>query len=260
MMNNKNYKIDKKEVNLLNKDIDLIENDKTQTWARNYLYGHIDHYNGILNQLTKALKINHGERILEVGGVPGQLTSYIFKKDFHIDMVDINPFRIKGILDRYSIEAFKVDIEKEDLPIQDKVYDLVLFNEVFEHLHINPLRIIIEINRVLKSDGILLMSVPNINPLMRWEFLFGKDYNDNLKKEFAKIENIGHMGHFRLYSESEIITILNDFDFEIIETTFQGKMYDKKSKWLKIFRFLFGNKMKNQLHVIAKKNKDIKVV
>jgi SAM-dependent methyltransferase len=252
-MNIKKLQIDKTEVALLNKDVDLIENDKVQTWARNYLYGHIDHYNGILNQISKALKINSGERILEVGGVPGQLTSYIFKEDFNIDMVDIDPYRIKGILDKYSIKAFKVDIEKENLPIEDQVYDLVLFNEVFEHLHINPLRIINEIYRVLKNDGILLMSVPNINPLMRWEFLFGKDYNDNLKKEFAKVENIGHMGHFRLYSKSEIISILEDFDFEVIDTTFQGKMYDKKTKWLKLFKFLFGNKMKNQLHVIAKK-------
>lgn len=252
-MNIKKLQIDKKEVTILNKDVDLIESEKIQNWARNYLHGHIDHYNGILSQISKALKINSCDRILEVGGVPGQLTTYISKEGFNIDMVDIDPFRIKGILDKYSINAYQVDIEKENLPIDDRCYDLVLFNEVFEHLHINPLKIVVEIHRVLKNDGILLMSVPNINPLMRWEFLFGKDYNDNLKKEFAKVENIGHMGHFRLYSKSEIISILEDFDFEVIDSTFQGKMYDKKSKWLKLFKFLFGNKMKNQLHVIAKK-------
>ncbi|WP_181566762.1 bifunctional 2-polyprenyl-6-hydroxyphenol methylase/3-demethylubiquinol 3-O-methyltransferase UbiG [Aequorivita sp. CIP111184] len=249
----KKLQIDKKEIAFLKKDTDLIENNTIQNWALNYLNGHIDHYNGILLQVIKALKLGVGERVLEVGGVPGQLTTYLSKEGFDIDMIDIDPFRINGILEKHSIKAYKVDVERENLPIDNEVYDLVLFNEVFEHLHINPLRIIIEINRVLKSNGILLMSVPNINPLMRWEFLFGKDYNDNLKKEFAKIENIGHMGHFRLYSKSEIISILEDFDFEVIESTFQGKIYDKKSKWLKLFKFLFGNKMKNQLHVIARK-------
>ena len=249
----KKLEISKKEITFLKEDTDLIENKAIQNWARNYLNGHIDHYNGILAQILKALKLGVGKRVLEVGGVPGQLTTYLSKEGFDIDMIDIDPFRINGILEKYSIKAYKVDVEIENLPIDEEVYDLVLFNEVFEHLHINPLRIIMEINRVLKSDGILLMSVPNINPLMRWEFLFGKDYNDNLKKEFAKIENIGHMGHFRLYSESEIISILEDFDFKVIESTFQGKMYNKKSKWLKLFKFLFGSKMKNQLHVIARK-------
>ena len=63
-------------------------------------------------------------------------------------MIDIDPLRIKYILEKYSIRAYEVNIEKDSLPIDNEVYDLVLFNEVFEHLHINPLRIISEINRV----------------------------------------------------------------------------------------------------------------
>ena len=128
-----------------------------------------------------------------------------------------------------------------------------MFNEVFEHLHINPLRILDEIYRVLKKGGILLMSVPNINPLMRWEFLFGKDYNDNLKAEFAKVDSIGHMGHFRLYSKSEIDSLLTQFNFVIEDYAYEGKVYNKPSRWLAVFKMLFKNKMRNQYHVLVRK-------
>jgi 2-polyprenyl-3-methyl-5-hydroxy-6-metoxy-1,4-benzoquinol methylase len=248
-----NLKIDKGAIEILDSDTELISDQNIKKWAKNYLHGHVNHYNGILSQFNKALKISNAKNILEVGGVPGQLTSFISMKGYEIDMVDIDPSRIKEILNKYSIKNWKTDIERENLNIKDEAYDLVLFNEVFEHLHINPLKIIEEIKRVLKRDGLLLMSVPNINPLMRWEFLFGKDYNDNLKKEFAKIESIGHMGHFRLYSKSEIDNLLTDFDFEVIDFSYEGNDYSKKSKYLKFFKFFFSNKMKNQYHVIARK-------
>ena len=237
-------KIDATAVSVLDKDTELIKNNTIRQWANNYLHGHIDHYNGVLVQLTKALKL---------GSVPGQLTSFLASKGFDIDVVDIEPERISEIFKKYGIVAHKVDIEREKLPLEDNSYDIIMFNEVFEHLHINPLRILDEIYRVLKKGGILLMSVPNINPLMRWEFLFGKDYNDNLKAEFAKVDSIGHMGHFRLYSKSEIDSLLTQFNFVIEDYAYEGKVYNKPSRWLAVFKMLFKNKMRNQYHVLVRK-------
>lgn len=252
-MKNIKLKITNNEKKILAEDCNLIEDKTTRAWALKYLKGHIAHYNGILVQLEKGIKLSKNYKILEIGSVPGQLTSFLKIKGFEIASVDIEPERIEEIFNKYNIENFKVDIEKELLPIPDESFDIILFNEVFEHLHINPLKVLQEINRVLTKNGILLMSVPNINPLMRWEFLFGIDYNDNLTKEFAKLDSIGHMGHFRLYSDTEIKDLLNDFDFEVLEESIHGNVYDRKSKWLKLFKILFKSKMKNQYHVVARK-------
>jgi SAM-dependent methyltransferase len=254
-MSMEKLKIDAAAVSILDKDTELIKNDTIRQWANNYLHGHIDHYNGVLVQLTKALELSNSgaHRILEVGSVPGQLTTFLASKGFDIEVVDIEPERISEVFKKYDVDAHKVDIEREKLPLEDNSYDIVMFNEVFEHLHINPLRILDEIYRVLKKGGILLMSVPNINPLMRWEFLFGKDYNDNLKAEFAKIDSIGHMGHFRLYSKSEIDSLLIQFNFVIEDYAYAGRVYNKPSKWLGVFKILFKNKMRNQYHVLVRK-------
>lgn len=254
-MNMEKLLIDTSAISILDKDTELIVNPTIRQWANNYLHGHIDHYNGILVQLTKALDLTKSgnQRILEVGAVPGQLTTFLASKEFDIEVVDIEPERISEVFHKYNVPTHKVDIERENLPLEDNSYDIVMFNEVFEHLHINPLRILGEIYRVLKSGGILLMSVPNINPLMRWEFLFGKDYNDNLKAEFAKVDSIGHMGHFRLYSKSEIDSLLIQFDFQIEDFAYAGKVYDKPSKWLNVFKMLFMNRMRNQYHVLVRK-------
>jgi len=247
-------KFNKSVIDILEKDIELIEDEQVRLWSRNYLFGHIKHYNGILSQLNKAIALNDPRSILEIGGVPGQLTSFIKMNGIDIEMVDIAPERIERILNKQQIKNYKVDIEKEVLPIESEKFDIVLFNEVFEHLHINPLKVLGEIKRVLSKNGLLLMSVPNINPLMRWRFLFGKDFNDNLREEFSKVERIGHMGHFRLYSKEEVINLLKEFDFSIVDISYLGKYYDKKDSLLGIFKLLFKNKMRNQLHIIARKS------
>jgi SAM-dependent methyltransferase len=44
-------------------------------------------------------------------------------------------------------------------PFQDSEFDSIIVNEVFEHIF-NPAEFLMEINRVLKPEGLLLMTVP----------------------------------------------------------------------------------------------------
>jgi len=56
-----------------------------------------------------------------------------------------------------------VDIQLEDefLPIKEPYFDLVMFCEVLEHMDIDPMFCLYEINRVTKTGGKLLLSTPN---------------------------------------------------------------------------------------------------
>tara|TARA_Y100000590_G_scaffold264800_3_gene297623 strand:- start:332 stop:1138 length:807 start_codon:yes stop_codon:yes gene_type:complete len=54
--------------------------------------------------------------------------------------------------------TFNADINK-NIPREDEYYDLVLCSEVLEHVY-NPLNVISEISRILKKDGILILTVP----------------------------------------------------------------------------------------------------
>jgi SAM-dependent methyltransferase len=47
----------------------------------------------------------------------------------------------------------------QKFPFQDNIFDSVLINQVFEHIF-NPAEFLEEVNRVLKKEGTLLMTVP----------------------------------------------------------------------------------------------------
>jgi SAM-dependent methyltransferase len=55
-----------------------------------------------------------------------------------------------------------VDIETERLACDDDVFDLVLACEIIEHLPRDPMQLLVESNRVLRTGGQLIVTTPNI--------------------------------------------------------------------------------------------------
>ena len=73
-----------------------------------------------------------------------------------------------------NITVFPVDIEKEQIPVQDHFFDIILLNQVLEHTK-EIFFIFSEISRVLKPRGILIVGVPNLASFHnRLLFLFGR--------------------------------------------------------------------------------------
>lgn len=80
--------------------------------------------------------------------------------------------RVKGIEPQagYAAEAgkrfevYKVDIEKEPFPLPDGAFDIVVCNQVLEHLK-NIYRPLSEMDRIVKTGGFLLIGVPNLSGL-----------------------------------------------------------------------------------------------
>lgn len=61
-----------------------------------------------------------------------------------------------------DVKAFSVDLEKEFLPVPDGEYDIVVCGEVLEHMEIDPMFMLSEINRVLREGGRLILTTPNV--------------------------------------------------------------------------------------------------
>ncbi|MBI1824898.1 MAG: class I SAM-dependent methyltransferase [Planctomycetes bacterium] len=59
------------------------------------------------------------------------------------------------------VEVSVFDVERDDFPIDDASCDVVLCLELLEHLAIDPMAMMSEINRVLKPGGTLVLSTPN---------------------------------------------------------------------------------------------------
>lgn len=54
------------------------------------------------------------------------------------------------------------DLEYGTFPVKDETYDFVLCCEVIEHMEIDPMFMLSEVNRVLKTGGTILVTTPNI--------------------------------------------------------------------------------------------------
>jgi 2-polyprenyl-3-methyl-5-hydroxy-6-metoxy-1,4-benzoquinol methylase len=117
------------------------------------------------NQAWYLHHITPGKRVLDVGSSTGvhsrraaQQASVVVGMEYL--WRDLQTARALNDVERVSNVAFLMDNVEQGLAVADKQFDLVMFLDVIEHLHrrVNVLR---EIGRVLRADGILLISAPN---------------------------------------------------------------------------------------------------
>ena len=63
---------------------------------------------------------------------------------------------------RERFDLFLFDAESDPFPFGDRAFDLVLVCEVIEHLGRDPLFLLSEVNRILRFDGVLVLTTPNV--------------------------------------------------------------------------------------------------
>ncbi len=178
----------------------------------------VDHRNRYMNDISlinKYFKKGKAKKVLEIGSLPCHMTYCLKQMGFNTMGVDINPKILARFISKHKLDVRKVDIEKQKLPFRDKFFDNILFNEVFEHLRIDPLLTLKEINRVLKPGGIMILTTPNLYALHKIiMFSTGKGFN-NAYIEFEKLSKYGYMGHIREYSTREVKEMLSKSGFKV---------------------------------------------
>jgi SAM-dependent methyltransferase len=116
--------------------------------------------------------------------------------------------------ERLRFESDLFNLESEDFPYPDASFDVVVLSEILEHLAINPVRALAEIHRVLRPDGVLVLTTPNAISVQRFEsFLAGKGlFVDRYSPTF------GYGGrHNREYRPYELRELLESTGFVIEE-------------------------------------------
>lgn len=64
--------------------------------------------------------------------------------------------------EEYSFQMKNVDVERDHFPFPDDHFDVALCCELIEHLREDPMHMLIELNRVMKWGGLLILTTPNI--------------------------------------------------------------------------------------------------
>ena len=166
------------------------------------------------------------------------LDTYVKQQDFTLlDAGCGNGINLVDIILKYpdakiiGIDNFKPDLDDAkkrflnkidflhsdclDMKINSKSIDVVLSNQVIEHISKYE-KYLSEIKRVLKNEGLLILSTPNFHnpkntllklffqkPIMRWE------NNKNLPPN-------EYRGHVKEFYEDELITLIQKHNFKLL--------------------------------------------
>ena len=175
-------------------------------------------YNLDLNQISpeksqgKLLaNVKIGNRVLELGPASGYMTRYMKDKlNCKITAVELDPkmgIKIQGDCEKVIIAD--LDGQEWVADLAEESFDVTICGDVLEHLR-NPVSTLNTVKPLLKKDGILLVSVPNIahNSIIM-ELLKGNfDY-----QETGLLDGT----HIHFFSRSSIKRCLNDAGFSIVK-------------------------------------------
>jgi SAM-dependent methyltransferase len=114
-----------------------------------------------------------------------------------------------------NIQGEYCDMYNEKLPLGDNSCDLVFFGDVIEHLLHSPKPVLLEFNRILSDQGVVIATTPNACRLtVRLKMLLGYSNWANIYEFFDKDF---HPGHHHEYTIDEFKRIFELTGFEIIE-------------------------------------------
>lgn len=170
--------------------------------------------NNILQKYWHGTKINFALKILkrlsfrnclEVGCASGYLISEVAKKhpEVRFHAVDVYEEAIKLAKRKYSNINFVV-AEAEKLPFKNNQIDLILCYETIEHVR-NPKKAMLEMKRVLKKNGKLILAMDSGSMMFRviwffWEKTYGRPWRHAHLNPFhhSDLENLVLKSGFKI--------------------------------------------------------------
>jgi glycosyltransferase involved in cell wall biosynthesis/SAM-dependent methyltransferase len=189
--------------------------------ARSYVDTH-------LTRLEKTLGIippgGPADRILEMG-VYLQITPSLQKRLGYREVRGCY-YGPAGTVERKAVtsadgESFECDIDlfdagKDPFPYPDSHFSTVLCCELIEHLAHDPMHMMAEVNRILRTGGHLVLTTPNLASLRSLSALL-QGYHPALLSVYPRPAEgqPGEARHHREYTPLEIHLLLEDAGFEV---------------------------------------------
>jgi len=210
---------------------------------------------GRYNRILKLVPPN--TYVLDYGCGWGIFSEMIANKGCRVDAID---------LDKYSIEIAKEFIKENNSltfnhisinSIEDEKYDCVISSQVIEHTH-NPGNYLMECNRVLKKDGILIISLPNnitpnqiLTQLINWNIKFAQFFENY---NYLKMHD-----HIQAWDPFSFMRLLNSMGFEFVSVDFIEGLPFPKNKYFRLFEIPRINNLSRTMVFKVQKKRFVKL-
>ncbi len=184
-------------------------------------------------------QIKRGSTVLEFGPANGRMTRYLKEAlDCKIYLVEIDEKAGKEAL-RYGEDLVVDDIETFSWMkrFENIRFDYITFADVLEHLH-DPEKVLIQAKSLLKQDGSILFSVPNLGHnsvlinLLNHEFEYTKvGLLDNTHIHFFTKNSVEHAMNRTGFTVAKRFATYAPVGSTEIETTYQAVAGIDESFW-----------------------------
>ena len=120
--------------------------------------------------------------------------------------------------EKLNFDMQRLNVECDMFPYADEYFDVALCCELIEHLSQDPMHMIIELNRVLKWGGLLVVTTPNISSAIsiqeilkgRSPYVYGNYNRENINYGLSDRHN-------REYTPEDLRIALEAGGFEVVE-------------------------------------------
>lgn len=117
-----------------------------------------------------------------------------------------------------SFDFIRLNVERDPFPFSDESFDVALCGELIEHLSEDPMHMMAELNRILKWDGLVIITTPNITSAISIEaalhgrspYIHGQYHRENF------FYGLGDR-HNREYTPEDVRVVLEAAGFEAIQ-------------------------------------------
>lgn len=171
--------------------------------------------------------------ILDVGVTP--FTFFLKKHGFAnvqaLDLSNASEERCR----LYDVPFFSGGLFTENENFAGRTYDVILFLEVIEHIHKNPVDILNHLSLMLNANGLLYLTTPNLMVLSnRVKMLFNKKL-DQLHYPPFQHNTVDHgPEHDRIYMPAEIKMYCKDAQFRKYQLSYSTALERYRFKHRKL--------------------------
>ena len=123
-----------------------------------------------------------------------------------------------------DVQVSVFDVERDPFPHADATFDVVLCLEVIEHLAVDPMAMAAEVNRVLKREGVFVLSTPNA---LRYASIVNMVVGEQ-PMGYVGYNGVDTNRHNRLYTPGELERLLRAAGMDPQEVTTFGT---KRKGW-----------------------------
>lgn len=210
--------------------------EKVQDYPQSIRNERKRYYNSAAGRIQALLEIidyKEGMIILEIGASPffssRALIKFLNLKADQFVMIDgTEPGddtlrQEKKVFFNQEYPLYIFNAEKMRFPFEDEEFNMVICQDVIEHLLYDPLFLVNQANRVLKKDGIFILSTGPA--VFSWHVSLRHLFNLNIEMGYDIKNKNPYSRHNRLFSLKEVMQMVEYNGFEILKAFNQSHWY-----------------------------------